>query len=44
VTATAAAITNNSTVNLSAGAGQDNFVFAPNFGRATLPMAEAAEK
>ena len=29
-------LTNNSTVNLFAGAGPDNFVFAPNFGRATI--------
>ena len=29
-------VTNNSTVNLSAGTGQDNFVFAPNFGQATI--------
>ena len=29
-------VTNNSAVNLIAGAGQDNFVFAPNFGQATI--------
>jgi hypothetical protein len=29
-------VTNNSTVNLTAGPGQDNFVFAPNFGQATI--------
>jgi aryl-phospho-beta-D-glucosidase BglC (GH1 family) len=29
-------LTNNSTVNLFAGAGPDNFVFAPNFGQATI--------
>jgi hypothetical protein len=29
-------VTDNSTVNMAAGAGQDNFVFAPNFGQATI--------
>jgi aryl-phospho-beta-D-glucosidase BglC (GH1 family)/20S proteasome alpha/beta subunit len=29
-------IAGNSTVSLAAGAGQDNFVFAPNFGQVTL--------
>jgi serralysin len=29
-------VTSNSTVNLVAGAGPDNFVFAPNFGQATI--------
>jgi Tryptophan-rich Synechocystis species C-terminal domain len=29
-------VTDNSTVNIAAGAGQDNFVFAPNFGQATI--------
>jgi len=29
-------VTNNSTVSIAAGTGQDSFVFAPNFGQATL--------
>jgi serralysin len=29
-------VTDNSTVNIAAGAGQDNFVFAPNFGQTTI--------
>jgi serralysin len=29
-------VTDNSTVNMAAGAGHDNFVFAPNFGQTTI--------
>jgi serralysin len=32
----AANVTNNSAVNVAAGAGHDTFVFAPNFGQATI--------